>query len=69
MRSREETRHLETALKGDRRLRPEDGSVCVRVKWKVRGERDIVEENGLPVARDSATGNPLVTWVHAYQVS
>lgn len=44
MRSREETRHLENALKGDRRLRPEDGSVCVRVKCKVGGERDIVEE-------------------------
>lgn len=53
MRSREEARHLETSLKEDRQPRPEDGSVCVRVKRKVRGERDIVEEGRPPVARES----------------
>lgn len=50
MRSREDARHLETTLKGDRWPRPEERSVCVSVK-KVRGGRDIVEEGGLPVAR------------------
>lgn len=50
MRSREDARHLETAFKGDRWPRPEDRSVCVR------GGRDVVEEGGLPVARQPIAG-------------